>query len=85
MLTKDGLTIYDLDPNASELWAVAGPEGYDVKAIDPDNLPPGFSLPGRNPPTSGRDPFAVERRRACEAWHAFRHHKPHGGSDQDAG
>jgi hypothetical protein len=40
--TKDGLTIYDLDPNASELWVVAGPSGYDEKAIDPDNLPEGF-------------------------------------------
>ena len=38
MLTKDGLHVYDLDPNASELLAVAGPEGYDVKAIDTDNL-----------------------------------------------
>lgn len=42
MKTKDGLHVYDLDPNASELWAVAGPEGYDVSQIDPDNLPPGF-------------------------------------------
>lgn len=40
--TKDGLTIYDLDPQASELWAVAGPAGIDPSAIDPDNLPAGF-------------------------------------------
>lgn len=42
LITKDGLTVYDLDPQASELWAVAGPAGYDIKSIDPDNLPPGF-------------------------------------------
>lgn len=42
MKTKDGLHVYDLDPNASELWAVAGPEGCDVKAVDTDNLPEGF-------------------------------------------
>jgi hypothetical protein len=40
--TKDGLTIYDLDPNAAELWVVAGPAGYDVSKIDTDNLPDGF-------------------------------------------
>lgn len=42
MKTRDGLTVYDLDPNAAELWVVAGPEGYDPKAIDTDNLPDGF-------------------------------------------
>jgi hypothetical protein len=42
MKTKDGLTVYDLDPQAGELWAVAGPNGFDPKAIDPDNLPDGF-------------------------------------------
>lgn len=40
--TKDGLTIYDLDPQASELWVVAGPAGIDPKTIDTDNLPDGF-------------------------------------------
>jgi hypothetical protein len=40
--TIDGLTIYDLAPRASELWIVAGPAGYDPKAIDTDNLPDGF-------------------------------------------
>lgn len=40
--TKDGLAIYDLDPNAPELWVVAGPAGCDVKAINTDNLPDGF-------------------------------------------
>jgi hypothetical protein len=41
-VTKDGLTIYDLAPLASELWAVAGPAGHDPTAIDTDNLPAGF-------------------------------------------
>lgn len=34
--------LYDLDPLASELWVVEGPEGYDVYEIDPDCLPEGF-------------------------------------------
>lgn len=42
MKTKDGLHVYDLDPASSELWAVAGPAGHDIKAIDHDNLPAGF-------------------------------------------
>lgn len=40
--TKDGLTIYDLDPQASELVVVAGPAGYEVSAIAADDLPQGF-------------------------------------------
>jgi hypothetical protein len=40
--TKDGLRVYDLDPQAGELWAVAGPAGYKVSDIDPDKLPKGF-------------------------------------------
>ncbi len=40
--TKDGLTIYDLAPQASELWVVAGPAGVDPETIDTDNLPDGF-------------------------------------------
>lgn len=39
--TADGLTVYDLDPNAAELWVVAGPDGH-VGEIDPDDLPEGF-------------------------------------------
>lgn len=39
--TRDGLAVYDLDPQASELWAVAGPDGLDPAAIDADNLPAG--------------------------------------------
>lgn len=39
--TADGLEIYDLDPQASELWVVAGPAGQ-VGKIDPDDLPEGF-------------------------------------------
>ena len=42
LLTKDGLCVYDLDPLASELWAVAGPKGADPQLIDPDSLPQGF-------------------------------------------
>ena len=42
LITDDGLTVYDLDVNASELWAVAGPHNFDVNAIDPDALPDGF-------------------------------------------
>lgn len=41
MKTKDGLMIYDINP-FSEVWVIAGPEGYDVKDIDPHNLPEGF-------------------------------------------
>jgi hypothetical protein len=42
LTTKDGLTVYDLDPQASELWAVAGPAGFSKSDLDPDNLPDGF-------------------------------------------
>lgn len=42
LVTEDGLRIYDLDPQAADLWAVAGPSGVDPKTIDPDNLPTGF-------------------------------------------
>jgi hypothetical protein len=42
LTTADGLTVYDLDPQASELWAVAGPAGVDPRTIDPDALPDGF-------------------------------------------
>jgi hypothetical protein len=48
MKTKDGLTVYDLDPQASELWAVAGPEGYRISDIDPENLPDGFRWVSEN-------------------------------------
>ena len=40
--TADGLSIYDLDIHASELWAVAGPDGHDPYQLDPDSLPDGF-------------------------------------------
>lgn len=42
LTTADGLRVYDLDVEASELWAVAGPDGYDVESIDTDSLPDGF-------------------------------------------
>jgi len=46
LITDDGLSVYDLDVQASELWVVAGPHGYDVNSIDPDNLPDGFRWVG---------------------------------------
>lgn len=42
LTTADGLAIYDLDPHAAALWAVAGPPGFDPAKIDPDDLPDGF-------------------------------------------
>ena len=39
--TTDGLAVYDLDPLASDLWVVAGPDGH-TEQIDTDNLPDGF-------------------------------------------
>jgi hypothetical protein len=40
-ITADGLTVYDLSPQSSELCAVAGPAGR-VDPIDMDDLPEGF-------------------------------------------
>ena len=42
LTTADGFRIYDLDVNAADLVAVAGPEGWDPETIDPDDLPDGF-------------------------------------------
>lgn len=42
LITDDGLCVYDLDVQAVELWAVAGPSGFDIELIDPDHLPDGF-------------------------------------------
>jgi hypothetical protein len=39
---RDGLRLYDLDPAASQLWVVAGPDGWKVEDINPDSLPDGF-------------------------------------------
>lgn len=39
--TADGLAVYDLDPLASDLWVVAGPDGH-IGPIDPDDLPENF-------------------------------------------
>ena len=39
--TNDGARIYDLDPQAAELWAVAGPDDLAIEAIDTDDLPQG--------------------------------------------
>lgn len=41
LTTADGLRIYDLEPQAAELTAIAGPEGLDCSAIDMDALPAG--------------------------------------------
>lgn len=42
--TADGLVVYDLDPQASELWTVAGPDNVDPTTIDIDDLPAGFRV-----------------------------------------
>lgn len=39
--TPDNLAVYDLDPQAAELWAIAGPDGLIESEIDTDNLPTG--------------------------------------------
>ncbi len=40
--TKDGGYIYDLDPMASEIWAIWSPHKIeDPRTIDPDWLPEG--------------------------------------------
>lgn len=33
MKTKDNLYVYDLFPQASQFWAVAGPDGFDPQSI----------------------------------------------------
>lgn len=39
--TADNLAIYDLSPQAADLWVVAGPDGHTGE-IDTDSLPEGF-------------------------------------------
>jgi len=39
--TRSGERIYDLDPLASTLWAIAGPDGLDPKTVNIDDLPAG--------------------------------------------
>lgn len=39
---KEGRCWYDIDPLASVLYAVEGPEGYKIEDIDFDNLPDDF-------------------------------------------
>jgi hypothetical protein len=41
LVTRDGARIYDLDPLASTLWAIAGPDGLDPKTVNIDDLPAG--------------------------------------------
>ena len=40
--TRTGERIYDLIPLASELWAIAGPDGLDPTTVDSDDLPVGY-------------------------------------------
>ena len=46
MRTADGLTVYDLAPLAADLYAVAGPAGYDpvelAAMVADDQLPAGI-------------------------------------------
>lgn len=42
LTTADGLAVYDLEPQAADLVAVAGPAGVDPSTIDQDSLPAGF-------------------------------------------
>lgn len=42
LITHDGKTVYDLEPQGGELMAVAGPAGVDPESIDPDAPPDGF-------------------------------------------
>ena len=37
--TADGLVIYNLDPSAGKVFAIAGPAGIDPRFIDAHNLP----------------------------------------------
>lgn len=41
-MTRDGLRVYDLAPQAAENWIVAGPDGVDPETIDAECLPAGF-------------------------------------------
>lgn len=42
LMTQDNLYVYDLDPKATTVLAVAGPDGHDPAQLDLNNLPPGF-------------------------------------------
>jgi hypothetical protein len=42
LLTQDNLRVYNLDPKATEVIAVAGPDGHDPARLDVDDLPEGF-------------------------------------------
>ena len=41
--TEDNLRVYDLDPGASELWVVAGPDGVDPSTADTNGFWRGLS------------------------------------------
>jgi hypothetical protein len=42
ILTQDNLRVYNLDPKATQIVAVAGPDGHDPEKLRADHLPPGF-------------------------------------------
>ena len=42
LLTQDNLRVYDLNPQATEVIAVAGPDGHDPDKLDIEQLPAGF-------------------------------------------
>lgn len=43
LITDDGLRVYDVDVHSTTgLWAVAGPDNFNLSKFDPDDLPPGF-------------------------------------------
>lgn len=41
-VTANGERVYDLAPLASDLWAIAGPDGLDPTTVDSDHLPAGY-------------------------------------------
>ena len=48
LLTQDNLSVYDLDPQAPEIIAVAGPDGFNPDQIDVHSLPEGFRKIGKD-------------------------------------
>lgn len=64
LVTKNGERIYDLDPLASDLWAIAGPDGLDPNTVSVtwDDLPDGYRWLSDEEWSD-----AVERARTCKA------------------
>lgn len=46
--TQDNLSVYDLNPQAPEIIAVAGPDGFNPEELDVDALPEGFRKIGKD-------------------------------------